>query len=55
MKCTVYVRPIPVVKEEAKPIGGLLDKRFKYTPAAATDIRKTFERIRNERLKVKAL
>ncbi|WP_185868048.1 hypothetical protein [Variovorax sp. DXTD-1] len=28
------------------PIGGLMDPRFVYVPAAATDIRKTFERIR---------
>lgn len=33
------------------PIGGLYDPRFKYTPAAATDIRKTFERIRAQQLK----
>jgi len=26
----------------------LLDKDFKYTPAASTDIRKTFERIRQK-------
>lgn len=31
-----------------KPIGGLLDKRFVYVPAAATDIRQTFARIRAE-------
>lgn len=30
------------------PIGGLLDPRFKYVPAAATDIRATFARIRAE-------
>lgn len=53
MKCTAYVR-VPK-KEDDKPIGGLLDKRFVYVPAAATDIRKTFERIRNERLKGKTL
>lgn len=28
------------------PIGGLMDPRFVYVPAAATDIRKTFARIR---------
>lgn len=27
----------------------ILDRSFKYTPAAKTDIRKTFERIRRER------
>jgi hypothetical protein len=32
-----------------KPIGGLMDPRFVYVPAASTDIRKTFERIRRER------
>lgn len=26
----------------------ILDKRFKYTPSALTDIRKTFARIRRE-------
>jgi hypothetical protein len=26
----------------------ILDKRFKYTPAARTDIRKLFQRIRRE-------
>ena len=30
------------------PIGGLMDKRFVYVPAAATNIRATFERIRAE-------
>ena len=30
----------------ASPIGGLMDRRFVYVPAAATDIRKTFERVR---------
>lgn len=28
------------------PIGGLMDPRFVYVPAAATDIRKTFARVR---------
>lgn len=27
----------------------ILDKEFRYTPAAATDLRKTFARIRRER------
>lgn len=31
-----------------KPIGGLLDPRFVYIPAAATNVRATFERIRAE-------
>lgn len=30
------------------PIGGLIDGRFHYTPSFATDIRKTFKRIRAE-------
>jgi hypothetical protein len=28
---------------------GILDRRFVYTPSFATDIRKTFERVRRER------
>jgi hypothetical protein len=36
-----------------KPIGGLMDPRFVYVPAASTDIRKTFERIRSEQPLVK--
>ena len=36
-----------------KPIGGLMDSRFVYVPAAATDIRKTFDRIRVEQPLVK--
>ena len=31
-----------------KPIGGLMDPRFQYTPAVKTDIRATFARIRAE-------
>lgn len=31
----------------------ILDKRFKYTPAAATDVKATFARVRRE-LKAKA-
>lgn len=30
------------------PVGGLYDSRFRYTPAVATDISKTFKRIRAE-------
>lgn len=30
--------------EQPKPRIGILDRRFVYVPAAATDIRKTFER-----------
>lgn len=43
------LRSIPAPAPQ--PIGGLYDPRFKYTPAAATDIRKTFERIRAQQLK----
>ena len=32
----------------------ILDKRFKYTPAAQTDLRKTFKRIRAEQKKNEA-
>jgi hypothetical protein len=35
------------------PIGGLMDARFVYVPAAATDIRATFERIRAQQPLVK--
>ncbi len=31
-----------------KPAKSLLDPNFRYTPAAATDIRKTFARVRRE-------
>lgn len=31
---------------EAKPVGGLMDRRFNYVPAVATDIRKTFRRLK---------
>ena len=34
----------------ATPIGGLLDPRFVYVPAAQTDIRKTIERARQNLL-----
>lgn len=40
-----------VSKPEPKPIGGLMDSRFQYVPAAATNIRATFERIRVEQAK----
>jgi hypothetical protein len=32
----------------AKPIGGLMDKRFVYVPAAQTNVAATFARIRAE-------
>lgn len=31
-----------------KPVRSILDSKFKYTNAASTDIRKTFERAREE-------
>jgi hypothetical protein len=34
-----------------KPPRSLLDPTFRYTPAAATDLRKTFARIRREQRK----
>ena len=33
------------------PIGGLTDPRFKYAESVATDIRKTFRRVRAEQKK----
>lgn len=33
------------------PIGGLNDPRFKYAKSVATDIRKTFRRVRAEQKK----
>jgi len=35
-------------KNRQQPRAALLDKAFKYTPACATDIRKTFKRVRAE-------
>ena len=32
----------------AKPVGGLADRRFHYTPSFDTDIRRTFRRLRRE-------
>lgn len=42
-----------VAAPEPKPIGGLMDKRFVYVPAAATNIRATFERVRAQALLLK--
>lgn len=39
----------PKQPQQTGPIGGLTDSRFQYTPSLATDIRKTFKRIRAER------
>jgi hypothetical protein len=36
------------VRAEPKPIGGLLDSRFKYVPACKTDVAATLERVRRE-------
>jgi len=33
-----------------RPVKSILDPTFRYTPSHATDVRKTFERIRRERL-----
>ncbi|WP_445289100.1 hypothetical protein [Variovorax atrisoli] len=38
----------PKQPQRTGPVGGLADGRFHYTPAVATDIRKTFKRIRAE-------
>ena len=46
MKTTTTPRRLRAVTPQEKPIGGLLDPRFVYVPAAATDIRKTFDRVR---------
>jgi len=32
-----------------RPVKSILDPTFRYTPSHATDVRKTFERIRRER------
>lgn len=37
---------LPAKKKPEPPIGGLMDRRFVYVPAAATDIRETFKRAR---------
>lgn len=33
----------------------ILDPTFRYTPSHATDIRKTFERVRREQARAKAI
>jgi len=38
----------PKQPQQTGPIGGLADSRFQYTPSLATDIRKTFKRVRAE-------
>ena len=51
MKQAKHLRAIPA----PSPIGGLLDRRFVYVPAAATNIRATFERIREQQKKGQTL
>ena len=36
------------MKPEMKPAKSILDPAFRYRPSHATDIRKTFERVRQE-------
>ena len=36
------------MKHEMKPAKSILDPAFRYRPSHATDIRKTFERVRQE-------
>jgi hypothetical protein len=36
------------MKHDIKPAKSILDPAFRYRPSHATDIRKTFERIRQE-------
>ena len=36
------------MKQDLKPAKSILDPGFRYRPSHATDIRKTFERIRQE-------
>lgn len=36
------------MKQDLKPAKSILDPAFRYHPSHATDIRKTFERIRQE-------
>lgn len=45
-KATTPRRLRSVAAPTLTPISGLMDPRFVYVPAAATDIRKTFARIR---------
>jgi hypothetical protein len=41
----------PRMQVPTGPIGGLNDPRFKYAESVATDIRKTFRRVRAEQKK----
>jgi hypothetical protein len=38
----------------SRPVKSILDRSFHYVPSHATDVRKTFERIRREREKKSA-
>lgn len=38
-----------------RPVGGITDPRFRYVPAVATDISKTFRRVRAELAKGRLL
>lgn len=40
-----------IVPHPTKPIGGLMDDRFVYVRSENTDIRKTFQRVIDERKK----
>ena len=42
-------RPVP--SQPIGPVGGLLDPRFVYVPGVATNIARTFRRVRAERAK----
>lgn len=42
-----YLRAVP----KPAPIGGLMDKNFRYVRSENTDIRKTFQRVIEERKK----
>lgn len=43
-------RRMPKAPIPTGPISGLSDARFRYVPSVATDIRKTFRRIANQRV-----
>ena len=36
------------MKQDMKPVKSILDPAFRYRPSHATDIRQTFERVRQE-------
>lgn len=53
MKPQTQRRLRSVAPPEPNPIGGLMDKRFVYVPAAATNVAATFARIREQQAKEK--